>query len=171
MKNLGKRVFLFLFLWASTGGIIGQTEKQIAAIRADVKLIDKSSSKYSKKEKDVDGISLEGARATYFLSGKGLKKIVAKIYGETFRATAEIYYSGEEMIFAFQRLEKYDTHIAMNPPPKVIKVIESRVYFSSGKAIRVIEDKKTHAPGDSEFRAAEEAINDLSSKLKAALDQ
>jgi len=171
MRTLGKLFFLTLLFSASASGIIGQTEKQIAAIRADVKLIDKSSSKYSKKEKDVDDISLEGARATYFLSGKGLKKIVAKIYGETFRATAEIYYSGEEMIFAFQRLEKYDTHIAMNPPPKVVKVIESRVYFSGGKAIRVIEDKTTRAPGDSEFRAAEEAINDLSSKLKAALDQ
>ena len=171
MRSISKLLFLAVLVSAGSSGVIAQTEKQITAIRADVKLIDKSSSKYTKKEKDVDDISLEGARATYFLSGKGLKKVVAKIYGETFRATAEIYYSGEEMIFAFQRLEKYDTHIATNPPPKVVKVIESRVYFSAGKAIRVIEDKKTYAPGDSEFRAVEEAINDLSPKLKAALDQ
>lgn len=160
-----------VFLSLAATAITAQTEKQIASIRADVNLINKNASKYTKKKRDVAEISLEGTEATYFLSGKGLKKIVAKMYGETFRATAEIYYSGDEMIFAFQRLERYDTQIGMNPPPKVVKVVETRIYFSGGKAIRVIEGKKIHPSTDSEFRTAEEAINDLSSKLKAALDQ
>ena len=55
------------------------------------------------------------------------------MYGETFRATAELYYSGEELIFAYQRLQRYDTHIAMKPPPKVVKIIETRVYYSGAK--------------------------------------
>lgn len=144
-------------------------EKSIASIRAEVALINKNAPKYQKKTRSVEGISLEGTEATYFTSGKGLKKITAKMYGETFRATAELYYSGEEMIFAYQRLEKYDTQIAANPPPKVVKIVETRIYYSGEKAIKVIEDKKNLASVSSEFRAAEEGMNDLSQKLKAAM--
>lgn len=170
-KYLIRTVIISLSVIVAGITAYGQTEKQIAAIRADVNLINKSVAKYTTTKRDVADVSLEGAEATYYLSGKGLKKIVAKMYGETFRATAEIYFSGEEAIFAFQRLQKYDTHIAMTPPPKVVKVIESRVYLSGGKAIRVIEDKKIHAVTDSEFRAAEEAMNDLIAKLKIALNE
>ncbi|MGB7209372.1 MAG: hypothetical protein WBD27_11975 [Pyrinomonadaceae bacterium] len=148
-----------------------QIEKQIKATRSEVNLINKSAAKYDKRTKLVEGISLEGTEATYFTSGRGLKKITAKMYGETFRATAELFYSGEELIFAYQRLQRYDTQIGMKPPPKIRKIIETRVYYSGAKAIRVIEDKKQHAAADSEFSAAESAMNDLSEKLKAAIDQ
>lgn len=149
---------------------LAQADGSIAAIRAEVNLINRNARSYRKVERSVEGISLEGTAATYFLSAKGLKKIVGKMYGETFRATAELFYSGEELIFAFQRLERYDTHVAADPPPKVVKVIETRVYYAGGTAIRVIEDKKTLTKASSDFRAAEEAMLDLSEKLKAALD-
>lgn len=162
----------FAAIWTVTGfsGAFAQTDKHIAAIRAEVNLINKNARTYRKVERSVEGISLEGTAATYFLSDKGLKKITAKIYGETFRATVELFYSGEEMVFAFQRLERYDTHVAAEPPPKVAKVIETRVYYSKGKAVRVIDEKKTLKSGESGFTAAEEAMIDLSEKLKAALD-
>lgn len=146
-------------------------QDRIAVIRAEVALINKNAPKYQKKTRDVEGLSLEGAEATYFTSGKGLKKITAKMYGETFRATAELYYSGEEMIFAYQRLEKYDTQIGVNPPPKVVKIMETRIYYTAEKAIKIIENKKTLATSSSGFRAAEEGMTDLSQKLKAAMDQ
>ncbi|MGH9949095.1 MAG: hypothetical protein ACRD6X_18140 [Pyrinomonadaceae bacterium] len=148
-----------------------QIAKQISSIRAEVNLINKNAPKNDNKTRNVEGISLEGAEATYYLSGKGLKKIAAKIYGETFRSTVELYYSGEEMIFAYQRIERYDTQIAVTPPPKVVKIIETRTYFSGGKAIRVIEGKKTIAPATIEYRDTAAAMNELSDKLKAAFDQ
>lgn len=167
MKNLALSVLIVGFAALA----VAAQDKQIASIRAEVSLINKSAAKYQKKTRDVEGLSLEGAEATYFTSGKGLKKITAKMYGETYRASAELYYSGEEMIFAYQRLEKYDTQIAANPPPKVVKVMETRVYYAGAKAVKVIEDKKTLAAASSEFRAAEQAMNDLSQQLKAAIDQ
>jgi hypothetical protein len=160
-----------LILMIAAVSAFAQTEKQIAAIRVDVNLTNKSAAKYDKKTTLVEGISLEGTEATYFTSGRSLKKITAKMYGETYRATAELYYSGEELIFAYQRLQRYDTQIGMKPPPKVVKILETRVYYSSEKAIRVIEDKKQLATSASEFSAAESAMNDLSEKLKAATDQ
>ncbi|NOT48927.1 MAG: hypothetical protein HOP17_14405 [Acidobacteria bacterium] len=167
MKKLFLLVAMFVIAAAS---IAAQENKQIASIRAEVSSINKSAAKYQKKTRDVEGVSLEGTEATYFTSGKGLKKIVAKMYGETFRATAELYYSGEEMIFAYQRMERYDTQIAANPPPKVVKVIETRVYYAGANAIRVIEGKKQLASQGAEFHGAEEAMNDLSQKLKAAIE-
>lgn len=167
MKSLALGVLIVGFAALA----VAAQDKQIASIRAEVALINKSAAKYQKKTRDVEGLSLEGAEATYFTSGKGLKKITAKMYGETYRATAELYYSGEEMIFAYQRLEKYDTQIGANPPPKVVKIMETRVYYAGEKAVKVIEDKRNLAAASSEYRAAEQAMNDLSQQLKAAMDQ
>ena len=149
--------------FASAG--FAQVERQVASIRADVELINENAANFRRETRQVEGLSLEGAEAVYFVSRGQVKKANAKMFGETFRATAELYYKNGELIFAFQRLEKYDTHIAANPPPKVAQVFETRVYYSGGKAIRVIEDKKLLSPASSEFRAAEQGINDLSGKI------
>ena len=99
-----KKIFLLTFLTLIFGSaVFAQIDQDIKAIRAEVATINKSAAKYTKKTRNVDGISLEGTEATYYVSGKGLKKISAKMYGETYNATVEIYYSGEEMIFAFMR--------------------------------------------------------------------
>lgn len=164
-------IFSILFLAVLAIPISAQTEKLIAAIRADVNLINKSAPKYDKKTKFVEGISLEGAEATYFTSGRGLKKVTAKMYGETFRATAELYYSGEDLIFAYQRMEQYNTHIAMKPPPKVVKIVETRVYYAGAKAIRVIQGKKLIPKTEVAFDEAVLEMTELSDTLKAALNQ
>lgn len=148
-----------------------QTSKQIASIRAEVNLINKSASKYQKKTLPVEGVSLEGTEATYFTSGRGLKKITAKIYGETFRSTAELYYSGEELIFAYRRLERYDTHVAMNPPPKVVRVEETRLYRAGDKTIRILSGKTQLKTGDIKFTEAEYELIELADLLKAAYDR
>ena len=99
-----------------------------------------------------------------------MKKISVKIYGETYRATAELYYSGEALIFAYQRLQRYDTHIAMKPPPKVVKILETRVYYNGAKAIRVIQGKKLTPKTEAAFDEAVLEMTELSDTLKAALN-
>lgn len=160
-----------LVLLAVSASVFAQTEKQITTIRAEVAAINKAAVKYDKKTKLVEGISLEGTEATYFTSGHGLKKITAKMYGETFRATAELFYSGEELLFAYRRVERYDTQIGMKPPPKVVGIIETRVYYAGARAIRVIEGKKQVASTDIIFTEAEMEITELSDMLKAGLDR
>jgi hypothetical protein len=153
------------------GSANAQVEKEIATIRADVNLINKNASRYDKKTKRFDDLSLEGSEATYFLSGRGLKKIVAKMYGETYRSTAELYYSGDELIFVFQRVERYDTQVGMNPPPKVARVEETRLYRSGGKTIRILSGKRQLKPGDIKFTEAEYQLYELSDELKGRLDR
>jgi len=166
-----RATMITIVMMAASVTLFAQTDKQIAAIRAEVNLINKNAPKYQKRTKDIDGLSLEGTRATFFTSGKGLKKITAKIYGETFRATTELFYSGEEMIFAFQRLERYDTHVAADPPPKVASIVETRVYFANAAAIRVLRGTKRLLKSDVLFEEAEMEMRELSDMLKAAFNK
>jgi hypothetical protein len=164
-----KKIFLLAVLTLVFGGsIFAQIDKQISAIRAEVAAINKASKKYTKKTKNVEEISLEGTEATYFVSGKGLKKVVAKMYGETYNATGEFYYSGEELIFAFIKFNKYDTQIGMNPPPKIIRTEEQRLYFAGGDLIRLLLGKKELKSSDERYNELKNGTLDTSKKLMEA---
>ena len=148
-----------------------QTEKQIVNIRTEVAAINKSAARYAKTTKDIEGVSLEGTQTTFYVSGEKLKKISAKIYGETFNASAEFYYHGEELIFAFQKINRYDTQIGLEKPPKIARVEESRLYFSGGKMIRLLNGKIPVKSSDIRFTEKEYEIVELSGQLKSAFNR
>lgn len=166
-KSLHISIFTVLFLTFGVS-VFAQTAEQIKQIRAEVNLINKNAAKYKKTKRNVEGISLEGTEATYFVSGKGLKKVTAKMFGETYNATVEIYFSGEEMIFAFLKENRYDTQIGMNPPPKVVRTEERRFYFSSGNLIRLLVGKTEVKSGSENYRELKEQIEDIAAKIKTA---
>lgn len=151
-------------------GITAQVNVSVQKIRKEVTLINKNAEKYNKVSRDIP-LSLEGGKATYFVSGRGLKKITAKVYGETFRSTFELFYSGEELIFAFRRAEVYDTHVAAKPPPKIASIVETRSYFENGKAIRVIQGGKIIPKSDIRFEEEEYAITEFVFELKALYER
>ena len=142
-------------------------QKRVGQIRVEVAAIEKGASKYKKTTKDVESISLEGTEATYFYSGKNLKKITTKMYGETYNATGEFYYQNGELIFAFVKHNQYDTQIGMNPPPKVVRTEEQRFYFGSdSELIRLLVGKKELKSGDERYDELKDEIIDISEKLK-----
>lgn len=143
-------------------------EKQVAQIRAEVTAITKNAKNYQKTTKDVEGISLEGTEATYFVSGKGLKKITAKSYGETYNATTELYYQGEELIFVYRKFNRYDTQIGLEKPVKVVSVKESRFYFANGKMIKFLNGKISVKKTAKSWSDSESEINSLANTLKEA---
>jgi hypothetical protein len=166
-----KLLILIIAAFIATQTTFAQSvEKQVAAIRAEVTAINKAAKGYKKKVKDVEGVSLEGTEATYFTSGKGLRKIVAKIYGETSRAIAEYYYQGEDLIFVYEIMHKYNGSIGM-ANLKVVKTEESRMYFSGGKMIRYLLGKKQIKAGTTEFNEDEYATGEISDILKAAYNK
>jgi hypothetical protein len=128
-----------------------QTDKRVTRVRAKVAEIDRSAAKYTKTKKDVLGISTEGAEVTLYHSGKELKKIAAKIYGETFRGTSEFYFSGGELIFQYDRVNRYDTQIGLKRPVKIVRVEQYRSYFDEGKLFKLLIGNKTIAPGSDDF--------------------
>lgn len=142
-------------------------QKRVGQIRVEVAAIEKGASKYKKTTKDVEGISLEGTEATYFYSGNDLKKITAQMYGETYNATAELYYQNGELLFAFVKHNRYDTQIGVNPPPKVARTEEQRFYFGSdGELIRLLVGKKELKSGDERYVELNDEILSISGKLK-----
>jgi len=144
-----------------------QIDKRVTDIRAKVAEINGSAAKFTKTKKDVFGISTEGAEATLFHSGKELKKIAAKIYGETFNGTSEFYFSGGELIFVYDRINRYDTQIGLKRPVKVVRVEQYRSYFDKGKMFRHLIGSKVSAPGTDEFAEQEKAGPDT---VKAILE-
>jgi hypothetical protein len=136
-----KYILLIIVIIFGLNTAFAQTAKQVTAIRNEVNLINKNAGSYTKTTKDVEGISLEGTEATYFVSGDNLKKITAKSYGETYKATTELYYQADKLIFVYRKFESYDTQIGMNPPPKVVSTKESRFYFANGKMIKFLDGK------------------------------
>ena len=164
-------VFIIFLVMLASVAAHAQVEKQIASIRAEVAAINKAATKYDKKTRNIDGISTEGAEATYYQSGKGLKKIVVQVYGETFRATDEFYYSGEELIFAFQKLSKYNGSIGTRSAPKIARIEETRLYRSGDKTIRILSGKKALKPGEIEFTEKEYELIEFADQLKAELDK
>lgn len=166
-----KLLILVITIFIGINTVFAQSvEKQITAIRAEVAAINKATKGYKKTTKDVEGISLEGTEATYFVSGKGLKKITAKIYGESFRATMELYYQGEDLIFAYEKMSKYNGSIGMKNL-KVVKIEERRMYFSGGKMVRYLLGKKEIKSGSTEFNEEESATSETSDTLKAAFNK
>jgi hypothetical protein len=144
-----------------------QTAKQLSSIRNQVNLINKNVKKYTKTTKNVEGISLEGTEADYFAAGKDLKKITATSYGETYKAMTEIYYSGDNVIFVYRKFSSYDTQIGMNPPPKIVKVTESRFYFENGKMIKFLNGKKDVKNTTKFWLDSESETVQMTEKLKA----
>ena len=155
MKKFILRSGFLVIVGLSGLAVHAQTDKRVTDIRAKVAEINKGASKLTKTKKTVMGISTEGAEATLFHKGKDLKKIVAKIYGETFNAVTEFYFSGGDLIFAYDKINHYDTQIGLKQPVKVVRVEETRSYFDGGKMFKLLNGAKTTAPGTDDFAQKE----------------
>jgi hypothetical protein len=167
MKNTIKAACLLAMLALVTVAVQAQTDKRVIDIRSTVAAINNAAAKYKKTKKDVPGISTEGAEATYYRSGKELKKVVAAIYGETFRGTSELYFSGGELIFEYDRVSRYDTQIGLEKPVKVVRIEQMRSYFDKGKLFKLINGAKTIDPKSDDFTQAEKGSQEI---VKGILD-
>jgi len=151
MKSFLALAGCLVVLGLSALTVNGQADKRVTDIRAKVAEINGGAEKYQKENKNVVGISTEGAEVTLFRSGEELKKISAKIYGETFKGTSEFYFSGGELIFEFDRISRYDTQIGLKKPVKVVRIEQYRSYFEKGKMFRLQIGNKVIAPGTDDF--------------------
>jgi hypothetical protein len=155
MKFPSRSVIALFVSGVMAMAVAAQTDKRVTDIRGKVAEINKGAGKFTKTKKDVMGISTEGAEATLFHKGKELKKVVAKIYGETFNAISEFYFDGGDLIFAYDKINHYDTQIGLERPVKVVRVEEIRSYFDGGKMFKLLNGAKTTAPGTDDFAQKE----------------
>jgi hypothetical protein len=128
--------------------VFGQTDQQIKRIRADVKRINLSLTRYVKTTKDIDDISAEGALATYYSSKTAVRKIFAQVYGESGKSETTLYYKNNYLIFAYEKTSRYDIPIGATMNPKVANVREERVYFANGEPIKILVSESLTKPND-----------------------
>lgn len=171
MKNTKYIVLILAASAILVSPSFAQPEKQTAAIRAEVQQINAAAGEYEKKTKNIEDISTEGAEVTYYTSGKELKKVVAKIYGETGNTSSEYFYRGEDLIFAFQRSQHFDKPIDGGRVPKVVRIEELRAYFDAGKCIRLLNGKIAVKAGTIEFDEQIYAIGETAAHIKSAYDR
>jgi hypothetical protein len=164
MRNA--KIFIPALIFTIVASVAGfaQNAEEMKSIAHTVDLINKDLGSYTQKTKNVDGVSLEGAEATYYLSGRGLQKISAHIAGETYYGTVSIYYQGEEPIFAYYKYNRYDTQIGLAAPPKVAHSEIQRFYFTGGQIIM-------HSVDDREIKSGDAAYNDNVSRMQAMIEK
>lgn len=161
-KNIATVLFLIL-ISAGQLSVRAQSEPSLATIRREVSVINKNLKTYSKKTKDVEGVSLEGTRATYYTAGGSIKKINASVYGESFRAAAEIYYRGGKLIFIYYKLSRYDVPLGAGRAPKIVRTEQWRVYYANNEIIKMLL-------GTKELAAESELFQEIKQQTASAAD-
>jgi hypothetical protein len=106
----------------------------IARIRAQFATIEREAPAYRQTKHDVHDFSLEGGELTGFYRGRELRKLHARLFGETWRGTEEYYFAGGRLIFIHVVHERYDEPMS----GRVHWTIEHRFYFDGGRLIRRI---------------------------------
>jgi hypothetical protein len=72
------------------------------------------------------------------------------------------------LIFALQRINRYDTQIGLDRPPKVVKTEQKRFYFTDGKLIKLLVGKNEIKNKTKLWENSAEEIADLEKKLREA---
>lgn len=122
----------------SNGGV----DSIIQSIRKEFTSINDTTKKYRIDSVEVEGLSTEGGSLKKYYEGNVLRKAVLLLYGETGQLICEYYFSGNKLIFCYEKNETNDKHINEGKP-KVIATREERFYFHDHKLVRWINGKTT----------------------------
>lgn len=106
----------------------------IARIRAAFAEIEREAPAYRRTAHELHHFSLEGGELTGFYRGRELRKLHARLFGETWQGTQEYYFADGRLIFIYVVHERYDEPMS----GRVQWTIEHRFYFDGGRLIRRI---------------------------------
>lgn len=115
----------------------------IARIRAEFAAIERQAPAYRQTTHDVWDFSLEGGELAGFYLGNELRKLHARLFGETWRGTESYYFAGGQLIFIHVVHERYDEILS----GRVQYRMEHRFYFDRGRLIRRVRTQHP-ATGD-----------------------
>src|SRR5687767_14123234 len=80
----------------------------IARIRAEYAAIQREAPGYRQTAHDVWNFSLEGGELRGFYRGRELRKLSARLFGETWRGSEAYYFAGGRLIFIHVVHERYN---------------------------------------------------------------
>lgn len=138
-------------------------ERKVNAIRHRYDEIERSLGRCKQVERDVFGESAEGGALTGYFSGKSLRKLEAKFYGETGQATEEYYFWNDQLFFVLRVVSRYD-----KPLSGVVKSKSpERFYFAEGALIRWLDPGEKEVPAGPELQQQERDWQSRAKKYSA----
>ena len=132
----------FLFVAVSVQSADSSVEEKIKSIRAKYAEIEKQLKNCRQVKRDLPDESAEGGELTAYFKGPGLRKLSARLFGETGKVVEEFYFDDNGLIFVLRLETRYT-----EPNSGVVKSkSEQRFYFAEGKLIQWLGgDKKPRA--------------------------
>lgn len=117
----------------------------IARIRAEYATTEREAPRYRQTEHEVYNFSLEGGELHGFYRGSELRKLSARLYGETWQATEEYYFADGQPIFIHVVFHRYERPFGEGG---VQWKTEHRLYFDRGRLIRRIRTRDPNASAE-----------------------
>jgi hypothetical protein len=106
----------------------------IARIGAEYATTTRQASAYRRTERDVYDFSLEGGTLQGFYRGGELRRLSARLYGESWRGSEDYYFAGGRLIFIHAVREVYDEPMS----GRIQRRLEYRYYFDGDRLIRQV---------------------------------
>jgi hypothetical protein len=117
----------------------------IGRIRAQYAATEREAPGYRQTAHDVWNFSLEGGELRGFYRGSELRKLSARLYGETWRGSEEYYFADGQLIFIHVVTERYR---GMFGAGGIQATIEHRYYFDGGRLIRHVRTQRPSRRGE-----------------------
>lgn len=114
------------------------TPAAIARVRAGVAATVREAPGYRRTTHDLQNFSLEGGELVGLYRGRELRKLEARLFGESWRGSEEYYFAGGRLIFLHVVHERYDEPMS----GRVAATIEHRFYFDGGRLIRRVRTQR-----------------------------
>ena len=150
-KNFLAAIAALLWLFRPlTPGLLAEStvDEQVKTIRSRYDAVDKDLSRCQQVKRDLPGESAEGGELTAYFSDQGLRKLVAKFYGETGQSREEYYFWDDRVFFALRVELRYDKPLS----GKVKSKSEERFYFAGDALIRWLDPRKKEVPTGPELQ-------------------
>jgi hypothetical protein len=127
----------------ANGGSLAATPdvpSQIAAIRREYAAVQGRLPRCAQRDKTVEGYSTEGGIVEEYDFRGTPQRVVASLYGCSFRSASEYELWNGQLIFVLVTRLEYNHPIGADElgPQKGVRVTQDRFYFHNGKLIRWI---------------------------------
>src|SRR4028119_1917311 len=133
-----RHIIAFAFVGLMVAAHCGHAaEPAIEAIRAQYARVNRELKRCTQGKSNLEGYSTAGGTLTAYFRNLSPRKLVAQFYGETGRATEEYYFWNNRLFFVIRRESRYDKPFGI-----VQSTTENRYYFTGGKLIRWVDERK-----------------------------
>ena len=142
-------------------------EAKVKSIRGKYAEIEKSLKDCRQVKRDLPDESAEGGELTAYFKDSSLRKLSARLFGETGKVLEEFYFADGQVIFVFRVETRYT-----EPNSGVVKSkTEQRFYFADGKLIRWLNPDRKDVTADAAKPERESELLATAKKYSAMATQ